>query len=233
MERPVTLITGTRKGIGRFLARHYLVEDHQVVGVSRNPPEWEADGYLHYEADVADEQAVKRIFSGIRKQFGRLDNLINNAGVASMNHSLLTPMASVERILSTNVAGTFLFCREAARLMQRDRFGRIVNVSTVAVPMRLAGEAVYAASKAAVESMTRIQAKEFADFGITVNAVGPPPVATDLIAELGEEKIRDVLRQQAIPHLGTFEDVANVVDFFLKRDSGMVTGQVLYLGGVS
>ncbi len=233
MERPVTLITGTRKGIGRFLARHYLVEDHQVVGVSRKPPEWEADGYLHHEADVADEQAVKRIFSGIRKQFGRLDNLINNAGVASMNHSLLTPMASVERILSTNVAGTFLFCREAARLMQRDRFGRIVNVSTVAVPMRLAGEAVYAASKAAVESMTRIQAREFADFGITVNAVGPGPIATDLIGGLDEEKIRDVLRQQAIPRLGTFEDVANVVDFFLKRDSGMVTGQVLYLGGVS
>ena len=231
-ERPVTLITGTRKGIGRFLAEHYLERGHLVVGCSRQPAEWQREGYAHHLADVADERAMKRVFSAIRKEHGRLDHLVNNAGIASMNHALLTPMASVERVLATNVAGAFLCCREAAKLMKPATFGRIVNFSTVAVPMRLPGEAVYAASKSAVETLTRILAYEFGPFGITVNALGPNPLPTDLVAGVGEERLEQLVQRQAVRRQGTMEDVANVVDFFLRRESGQVTGQVLYLGGL-
>jgi NADP-dependent 3-hydroxy acid dehydrogenase YdfG len=107
------------------------------------------------------------VFSEITKREGRLDVLINNAGIASMNHSLLTPMTTVNKIIQTNFIGTFLLCREAARLMQSHRYGRIVNFATVAVPLKLEGEAVYAASKAAVISLTQILAREFGEFGIT------------------------------------------------------------------
>jgi 3-oxoacyl-[acyl-carrier protein] reductase len=152
--------------------------------------------------------------------------------VASMNHSLLTPIAAVNKIMETNFTGTFLFCREAARLMQLHRHGRIVNFATVAVPLKLEGEAVYAASKAAVISLTQILAREFADFGITVNAIGPTPIKTDLIRGVSSEKLDGLIGRQAIKRYGKALDVINVVEFFVNPASDFVTGQVIFLGGV-
>jgi 3-oxoacyl-[acyl-carrier protein] reductase len=232
MISPVTLITGTRRGIGKFLAQYYTQRGHHVVGCSRRDVDWTLDRYDHYIADVADEKAVKKIFTDIRQKLGRLDHLINNAGIASMNHSLLTPLSTVHDVLSTNVLGTFLFCREAAKLMKLNNYGRIVNLTTVATPLKLEGEATYAASKAAVLSLTQVLARELASFGITVNAVGPGPIETDLIKSVPKAKIESLLSRQAISRLGTFEDVANVIDFYLKRESDFVTGQSVYLGGI-
>jgi 3-oxoacyl-[acyl-carrier protein] reductase len=169
----------------------------------------------------------------VRKTHGGIDHLINNAGIASMNHAMLTPAATVQNIFSTNVLGTFLFSREAAKIMMRKKQGRIVNFSTVAVPLNLEGEATYAASKAAVESLTKILAREFSLHGITVNAVGPTPIDTDLIKGVPMDKIDDLVKRQAIPRKGTFTDVLNVVDFYLNPASEFITGQVIYLGGVS
>jgi 3-oxoacyl-[acyl-carrier protein] reductase len=230
---PITLVTGSRKGIGRFLAEHFVSLGHQVIGCSRGDCDWQLQGYHHFKLDVSDEKAVVALFQSIRKRFGRLDHLINNAGIASMNHSLLTPLATVQRILNTNVVGTFLFCREAGKLMKQSRTaGRIVNFSTVAVPLKLEGEAIYAASKAAVVSLTEVLAKEFAPFGVTVNAVGPTPVETDLIRSVPKDKLDKLLASQAIKRMGTFQDVSNVIDFFLRKESEFITGQVIYLGGV-
>ena len=231
-ENKVVLITGTRKGIGRALVEHYADSGYHVVGCSRSPFEGELPNYRHCCVDVRDEPAVKRLFSEIRSQEGRLDVLINNAGVASMNHSLLTPIAAVKQIIDTNFTGTFLFCREAARLMQLHRYGRIVNFASVAVPLKLEGEAIYAASKAAVISLTQILAREFADFGVTVNAIGPAPIKTDLIRGVSAKKLDALIGRQAIKRYGEPQDVIHVVDFFVQPASDFVTGQVIFLGGV-
>lgn len=231
-DTTVVLITGTRRGIGRYLAEHFVRGGALVEGCSRTVPEWELENYTHHCLDVADETQVKAMFSSIRKRQGRLDILINNAGVASMNHILLTPVDTVDRIMATNFLGVFLMCREAAKLMQRRRYGRIVNVSTIAVPMRLEGESVYAASKSAVVTFSRILARELAGAGITCNVVGPAPIETDLIRGVPPEKIDAIVNRLAIKRLGRFEDVANVIDFFVKPESDYVTGQVIYLGGV-
>jgi 3-oxoacyl-[acyl-carrier protein] reductase len=148
-----------------------------------------------------------------------------------MNHILLMPEAMASRIVNTNLMGTFLMCRESAKLMKKHGFGRIVNFSTVAVPMNLDGEAVYAASKSAVVTFTKVIARELAEFGITCNAVGPTPIQTDLIRAVPEEKINRIVNDLAIKRLGRFEDVANVIDFFIKPESEYITGQVIYLGG--
>ena len=232
MENPITFITGTTKGIGKFLTEHYIQQGHIVVGCSRSENSWQHENYFHYTANVTQESDIKSLFSMIRKTFGKLDHLINNAGIASMNHFMLTPMNSVNNILNTNFVGTFLCCREASKLMKKQKFGRIVNFSTIAVSLKLEGEAVYVASKAAINAFTQVIAKELAEFGITVNAVGPTPINTDLIAAVPKEKIQNILNQQAIHQLASFEDVANVIDFFLKKQSAFITGQIIYLGGV-
>jgi len=232
VENKVFLISGTSKGIGCALVEHYAGKECQVIGCSRSPFEGELPNYRHYCLDVADEVAVKDMFAHIRKTEKRLDVLINNAGIASMNHSLLTPITTANKIMQTNFLGTFLLCREAARLMQSHRHGRIVNFATVAVPLKLEGEAVYAASKAAVISLTQILAREFAEFGITVNAVGPTPIKTDLLRGVPPEKLDVLISRQAIKRYGEMRDVIQVIDFLIDPASDFVTGQVIFLGGV-
>ncbi len=231
-DRPVALITGTRKGIGRYLACHLAGRGYAVEGCSREPAGWKLKGYTHHLADVANEEQVKAMLADIRKRHGRLDVLINNAGIASMNHTLLTPTETAQRIWNTNCLGAFVLIRESVKLMQKRRFGRIVNLGSVATPLKLEGEAIYASSKAALVSLTQILAYELAGFGITVNLVGPTPVDTDLIRGVPQEKLRALTGRLAIKRLGRMDDISNVIDFFIKPESEFITGQVLYLGGV-
>ncbi len=232
-ETRVALVTGARKGIGRHLAGHFARQGLIVEGCSRQAVDWSLDNYTHHVADVTDEAQVKAMLASIHKRHGRLDILINNAGVASLNHVLLTPGATVEKIMATNFHGTFLMCREAAKLMRRRKYGRIVNLSTVAVPLQLEGESIYAASKSAVETFTRVLARELAEFGVTCNVVAPTPIETDLIRNVPKDKIDAIIQRLAIKRLGRFEDVANAIDFFVRPESDYITGQVIYLGGIA
>ncbi|WP_279176960.1 SDR family NAD(P)-dependent oxidoreductase [Campylobacter insulaenigrae] len=239
----IILITGTRKGIGKQLSEHYLSLGHVVCGCSRGSSSISHVNYRHFELDVSDEVKVVSMIRSIYKEFSHIDILLNNAGIASMNHVLTTPYKNVNNIFSTNVFGAFLFIREVAKIMSntyRKQYKRtqsmpfrIVNFTTVATPLRLEGEAIYAASKAALISLTQICAKELSEFGITINAIGPTPVPTDLIKNVPENKINALLNQQTIKRFGNFEDVLNVIDFFLDEKSNFITGQVIYLGGIN
>ena len=231
-EERVALVTGTRKGIGKYLAEHLVKNGYLVEGCSREAPQWVLKGYRHHCCDVAQEPDVKRMLGEIKKKHGRLDIAINNAGIAAMNHSLITPVSTLDRIMATNFRGTFLVCREAAKLMQQRRYGRIVNLGTVALPMRLEGEAMYAASKGAVVAFSQVLAHELGSYGITCNVVGPTPIDTDLIRNVPKDKIDRIVQRMAVKRLGNLEDVANVVDFFISPRSDFVTGQVIYLGGL-
>lgn len=232
MAQLVYLITGTRKGLGKSLAKYYLAQGHKVAGCSRGQSTIEHENYLHFSCDVSDEKAVVSMVRQIKKAFGTIDILLNNAGIAAMNHILTTPYQNAHNVFNTNFFGTFLFSREVAKVMMKQKSGSIVNYTTVAVPLDLEGEAVYAASKAAIESFTRVSAKELGQFGVRVNAIGPTPVKTDLIRNVPENKLQELLDQQAIHRFGEFDDVVNVIDFFNSEKSNFITGQILYLGGV-
>src|ERR1043165_3555087 len=231
-SRRVLLVSGSSKGIGRYLVEYYLAKGFLVAGCSRGNSSLQHENYRHFSVDVSDEIKVKEMFAEIARDYGRLDVLVNNAGIASMNHILLTPVETARSILETNFIGTFLLCREAAKVMRKRKSGRIVNLASVAVPLKLEGEAVYAASKAAIVSLTQILAREFADFGVPVNAIGPTPIQTDLIKAVPPEKIEKLISLQAIPRPGKLEDVSNVIDFFIQPESNFITGQVIFLGGV-
>ena len=231
-DRPVALVTGARRGIGRHLAEHLLACGYLVVGCSRNPSDWTAENFTHLEIDVANEGQVNDLFRHVARAHGRLDAVLNNAAVASMNHVLLTPLSTVEKMMSVNVAGTFLVSREAIKMMRKRRYGRIVNFSSAVAPMRLAGEAVYVASKCAVTALSQVMAREVAEFGITVNVVAPAPTDTDMIRGVPKAKMETLLGELPLKRLSTVQDIANVVDFFLRPESSAVTGQVINLCGV-
>ena len=231
MDR-VIIITGTRKGIGRYLAEQYLQEGDIVYGCSRRICDIEHPNYHHTRLDVSEEAEVVGFVRNVYKNHKRIDVLINNAGCASMNHFLLTPYDTAKKVFNTNFFGTFLMCREVAKFMVKAKSGRIVNYSTVAVALNLHGELVYSASKAAIEQLTRVLADEIGESGVTVNAIGPTPIDTDLIKNVPENKLQDLLSHQCIKRFGQFEDVKNVIDFFLKPESNFITAQTIYLGGV-
>jgi 3-oxoacyl-[acyl-carrier protein] reductase len=233
MQNRKVMITGASRGIGKTLVEHFLALGDTVIGVSRSESDIVSDNYHHFLADVASEADAKHVFTNVKKQLGALDVLINNAGIARMNAFALTPISNVQEIMNTNFLGTFIFCQKAINLLRKSPNGRIINLSTVAVPLNLAGEAAYAASKSAVETLTRIMAKEIGSFGITCNAIGPSPIATQLISGVGDDKINKLIQQQAIKKMAKVEDVTNIVDFYLQPNSHMVTGQILYLGGIS
>lgn len=232
-NKKIILITGSRKGIGYNLSIYYLGQGHIVIGCSRSETELNHENYKHYCLDVSNEKEVNDLFVMIRKQYGRLDILINNAGMASMNHTLLTPLSTVKKLFDTNFTGTFLFSRQAVKLMKKNNFGRIINFSSVAVPLNLEGESIYSATKSAIEQFTKVFSKEISTMGITINTIGPTPIETDLIKAVPKNKIDDLLAHQTIKRFGNFNDIINVVDFFISSNSDFITGQTIYLGGIS
>jgi len=228
----VFIITGTRKGIGRELAKYYLSLGNIVAGCSRGKSSIKHRNYVHFMLDVSNERMVVKMVREVKNQYGRIDVLLNNAGIASMNHILTTSYQSAKKIFDTNFFGTFLFSREVSKAMIRQNSGWIVNYTTVAVALKLEGEAIYSASKAAIENFTMISAKELGEFGVRVNAIGPTPISTDLIHNIPQEKLDKLLDQQVIHRLGRFEDISNVIDFFIDKKSEFITGQTIYLGGI-
>ena len=150
-----------------------------------------------------------------------------------MNHFLLTPKSTVNKLFNVNYLGVFLFSREASKLMGKNKFGRIINFSTVAVPLSLEGEAVYSSVKAGVERLTSVLSKELGYLGITVNTIGPTPIKTSLMRTVPADKVKSLLDSQVFKRFGEFEDISNVIDFFISDDSNFITGQKIYLGGIS
>jgi 3-oxoacyl-[acyl-carrier protein] reductase len=233
-EQKVALVTGTRSGVGQHLAQFLLAQGYAVIGCSRKALEWTppADRYTHFDTDVTSEEQVKALFGEITRRFGRLDVVINNAGVASMNHVLLTPVSSLRKMLETHVCGTHLVSREAVLLMRKRKYGRIVNLSSVAVPLAYEGQAAYVASKASVEALSRVMARELREFGITVNVIGPGPTPTAMIRGVPQAKLEKMVSHFPVKRLTTFQEITSALQLLLLPASSALTGQVIYLAGV-
>lgn len=236
----VFIISGSSRGIGKALSQHYLGCGDIVVGCARSTSDIAHKNYRHFILDINDEKAVVSMVRAAKKEFGKIDICLNNAGMASMNHILTTSYESAKRLVDVNFLGAFLLSREAAKAMISNKIsnknsatsGVIINFSSVATPLCLEGEAIYAASKAACESLTKTMAKELASYSIRVNAIALAPVQTDLIKAVPKDKIKALLEQQAIKRFGEFDDIINVVDFFISQKSDFITGQIITLGGV-
>ncbi|ANM11930.1 MULTISPECIES: SDR family oxidoreductase [unclassified Rhizobium] len=236
----VALVTGASRGIGAAVAKRLAKDGFTVViNYSGNAAPAEelareieqAGGKaLTEKADVSDAQAVRRMFDAGETAFGGIDVLVNNAGIMMLSSIAETDDANFDRQIAVNLKGTFNTMREAAKRL-RDG-GRVINLSTSVVGLKLETYGVYAATKAAVEMLTAIMAKEMRGRNITVNAIAPGPVATDLFLNgKSEELVARMAKMNPLERLGTAEDIAAAVAFLAGPDGGWINGQTLRANG--
>ncbi|EKN4737149.1 SDR family oxidoreductase [Yersinia enterocolitica] len=236
----VAIVTGASRGIGAAIAERLAQEGYTVlINYSRAADEAEAlvrkiqqagGNALSAKGDISDPAAVAQLFTKAETAFGGVDVLVNNAGIMSLSTVADSDDEHFDRQIAINLKGSFNGMREAARRLRNG--GRIVNFSTSVVGLKLEKYAVYAATKAAVETMTAILAKELRGRDITVNAVAPGPTATDLFLNgKSAELIEKMAKMAPLERLGTPEDIAAAVAFLVGKDGGWINGQVLRANG--
>lgn len=235
------LITGSSRGIGAECARAFAKAGHDVaINYCRSAEK--ADALMNeikalggkaicVQADVADSAQVKKMFDTVRSAFGKVDVLVNNAGIA--HTGLLTDMSDDEwqRLISTNLSGVFFCCREALRDMIRAHSGAIVNIASMWGEVGASCEAAYSASKAGVIGLTKALAKEVGPSGVRVNAVSPGVVMTDMMADYTQEEVSALKAETPLETLGTPGDIAEAVLFLASEKARFITGQVLSVNG--
>jgi 3-oxoacyl-[acyl-carrier protein] reductase len=231
-EGRVAAVTGASRGIGRAIAEHFLANGAAVIGISRGASSLEDKRYLHLSANIGEHEAVREAFREIRLRFGRLDILVNNAAVLTSTHLLLMPPSTVREMVSTNLLGTIFVSTEAARLMCRKKYGRIINIGSIASVLHVAGDSIYAATKEAAVTLCGVLAREWSNFNITLNTVGVTAFPTEMLAQLPEKNLAPVLQSFPIPGLAAMDDILNVIDFFASERSRNITAQSVFLGGV-
>jgi 3-oxoacyl-[acyl-carrier protein] reductase len=241
LQQQVALVTGASRGIGRAVAgclaragAHVVVNflrdaaaaDETVQRVRANGGSAES-----LQFDVADSEAVHHSVAGLLERLGRCDILVNNAGITADGLLLRVKDADWERVMAVNLRGTFNCTKVVARAMLRARYGRIVNMTSVIGEMGNSGQSAYAAAKAGIIGFTKSMARELASRNITVNAVAPGFIATEMVAGLPEATRSGYLMLVPVGRLGTAEEVADAVAFLLRPESGYITGHVLNVNG--
>jgi 3-oxoacyl-[acyl-carrier protein] reductase len=230
----VVVVTGDRRGVGAEITSYLLSSGAKVAGISRNSDrmiETHPD-YLPLAADLSDPHQIVRAFKEVHKRWQRLDILVNNAAVLTSIHALFMTPSAAQAMLQTNLLGAFYCSTEAAKLMKRNKYGRIVNMTSIAVPLEVIGDSMYAATKAGVDTLSGVFSKEWSGFGVTCNNIGITAIETDMLRQHPRDRIDEVIAKLPIPRYATFDDIANVFDFFTSDKSGYITGQTVYLGGV-
>ncbi len=240
-ENQVAVVTGAGRGIGHAIAVKLASDGARVASVSRTEANAQktaneinaarADAAKFYAVDVSDHAAVQKTGAQILEDFGRVDILVNNAGVTRDGLSMRMSPEDWDTVLNTNLKGAFNFTQALQRAMIKQRSGRIINISSVIGLIGNAGQSNYAASKAGLIGLTKSLAREFASRGITVNAVAPGLIETDMTAVLSEEIRKNILTKIPLGSLGQPDDIANAVAFLASADAKYIIGQVLAVDG--
>ncbi len=235
------LVTGASRGIGRAVALRLARDGYQVYLTYVSKPELAeaVQGAIEsrggkaaaFRLDVGDAQAVSAFFQEHVKDKVRLEVLVNNAGMTKDNLIIRMKPADWEAVLRVNLTGSFVCLQEAAKLMIRQRYGRIINISSVVGQMGNAGQANYAASKAGLIGLTKSAAQELASRGITVNAVAPGFIDTDMTSGLSEEIQNVYMERIPMRRFGQAEEIADTAAFLASESAGYITGQVIGVTG--
>jgi len=239
-KNKVAVITGASRGIGRSIALALAAEGARIVAVDLGLPETEAlaeeirkggGEAIAVQGNVTISSDVERMIETAVEKFGRVDILVNNAGITKDALLLRMKDEDWDAVLTVNLKGAFLSSRAAAKVMSKQRYGRIINIASVVGQMGNAGQANYCASKAGLIGLTKSNARELAKRNITVNAVAPGFIATAMTDVLPEKVKEELINQIPLERLGTVDDIANAVLFLAAERSGYITGQVIAVNG--
>jgi 3-oxoacyl-[acyl-carrier protein] reductase len=240
MANRIAFITGASRGIGRACAIALSAGGAKVVLAARQLDKLEevaaqiraAGGEAFVVAiDLASQDSIKEAFSKASKEFGRIDILINNAGLTRDGLALRMKRDDWDAVIQTNLSGSFFCIQQVMPAMVRERWGRIVNITSVVGESGNAGQANYAASKAGLIGLTKSLAQELASRNITVNAVAPGFVATDMTASLSDELKAKITESVPLKRIGNPEDIAAAVKFLAGDEAGYITGHILDVNG--
>lgn len=239
-DKKVVLITGASRGIGAFTATllaqqgykvviNYANNDQQATQIVENIKA--AGGTAsRFKADVSQSNQVELLFDYVINTYGKIDVLINNAGIMNFKKIALLDDATIDKVIAINLKGSLYAMREAAKRLEQG--GKIINLSSSVIGMKLEGYGIYTASKAAIESLTAILAKELRAKNITVNAVAPGPTATELFFEgKSDELIAQLAKASPLERLGTVEDIAAVLNFVVSDDGNWINAQTIRVNG--
>lgn len=225
------LIAGSRQGVGRALAEHYARRGRSVIGLSRGESNFAHERYRHFCCDVTKDESLKSAFEQIAKS-GPLGVMIYSAAIYTPGHSLLLSGAKADEMLRTNLLGAFLVSRSALRLMKRGGFGRLIYLSSIAVPLGSGGSAVYGASKAGLEQLAFSMSRDFPADNITFNTIGISTFASPMLDKLSEKALNEAKVLLAKPAAVQTDELAAAIDFFSSDAARQITGQTIYFGGV-
>lgn len=233
----IVLVTGTSRGVGLSIANYFLKNHAIVIGISRGDSKINDQNYHHFHLDIGDPFEVTKCFSTqIIKKFKKIDIVINNAAVLTSQFSLVMPIKNAVEMVNINLLGVFFVSREAAKLMRNKEPGRIINIGSMAVSLEPVGDTLYAATKAGINTLANIMAKEFASYNVTCNTVSISAIETDMLqqhSDIAKGKIKNIISNLPIPRQAEIEDVLNVIDFFASDRSSYITAQTIYLGGIN
>jgi len=237
MSMRTALVTGASRGIGRACALALASAGHRVVLAARSAEklaevakEIGTESYI-LEMDLANRDSITEGIARAAKDFGRIDVLVNNAGIAKDGLAVRMKQADWEAVLSTNLSGAFYAIQQVLQGMMRERWGRIVNISSVVGEMGNPGQANYVASKAGLIGLTKSLAQEVGSRNITVNAVAPGFIGTDMTSELSEELKQKMIDNTPLRRMGAPEDIAAAVKFLASEEAAFITGHVLDVNG--
>jgi len=233
LDGRIALVTGSSRGVGRLVADHLLERGATVVGFARGEAAFDREGYRHFQLDIGDPAAVQAAFGAVGKEVGPVEIVVNNAAVLTSQYAMIMPPAAAQAMLNVNLMGTFMVSREAAKMMRRRKWGRIVNIGSMAASLEPIGDSVYAATKAGIATLANVLAKELGPLGVTCNTLAITAIESDMLSQLPRDKVDSIVEGLPIPRYAEADDILNVIDFFISERSSYITAQTVWLGGVN
>ncbi len=238
MKNKTAVISGGAQGIGRAIAKRLIIDGYFAVIADINfenekslQDDFGEGSYILVKCDISNQDDVESLFAKVKYERNIINAVVNNAGLIRDNMIWKMPKEDMDKVIDVNLKGTWIMCKEAAKIMREQNGGRIVNISSRAWLGNNRGQSNYTASKAGIVGLTRVLALELGKYNVNVNAVAPGLIDTPLTQKLSEDVLKNLIEAQPTKKIGKPEDIANVVSFLLSEQSDFITGQIIHVDG--